>query len=522
MAKQILNDKESIEKIKAGINLLSDTVGVSLGAKGRTVIIDNYMRPTIVTKDGVTIVKHIELPDQAENTGAAMIRDAALKVLDEVGDGTTTVCVLARAIFMEGIKLISAGFNPILLKKGIEDAVNQVVREIQNMSVEVDDDMLFNVAAVAANNDEEIGILVSQAYEIIGKDGIIDIQEGQSLNTEIKVLDGMRINQGFLDPFYCNDEALSKAEYKDMVVFICDREINTAEELIKILDKYKSKPMLIICGGLEAEAFATARTNRVRIQYPVVAIQAPFVGERRKAVLEDIAILTGATVISEASGLTLDKLKPEYYGYADKITVTQHHTTIVGGHGDKNKITSRATSLKNLADDMETRGFDKQQLKQRAAALSNGIAVMYVGGLSQVEIKEKMDRCDDAIRATKAALEEGIVPGGGWALLCCGEMIEAALSSDKDYSAGMSLITSILSAPLRQMCRNAGLDDGYIVNKCLELDKGYNFNTMQYEDLMVSGIVDPAKVVRTTLQQAASVVGTLLTSAGLIVELPPK
>ena len=518
MTQTILTGAEATNKMKAGIDTLTDIVAKTLGAKGRTIIIDRPMLPTIVTKDGVTVVKAIEINDAIENIGSALIRDASIKTLELVGDGTTTVCVLARAIFNEGLKLIAAGYNAMEVKKGIEAGVEQVVAQIKKLSVEVDDKMLLDVATVSANNDAAIGKLVSEAYNKIGKDGIITIEDAKSPNTEIKIIDGLRINKGFLDPFYINNQSKMTCELKKVAILLYDREITTAQEVIQIVSAKKGVPLLIICGGLEGEAYATVRTNRVNANYPICVIEAPYIMDRSREVLEDIAILTGATVISEASGYTLDKLKGDMFGDAETITTTQAHTTIVGGGGDKKEIKKRIESLKKFATNPETRGFDKVQLQERAAKMENGVAVMYVAGVSQVEINEKKDRCDDAVRATKAALEEGVVPGGGFALLSC----KIKEEGNKDFEAGMQLVAKILSAPLRQMCENAGLDAGYVANKCIELGKGYNFMNDSYEDLSASGILDPAKVCRVTLEQAASVAGTMLTSAGLVCELPKE
>ena len=385
-------------------------------------------------------------------------------------------------------------------KRGIDKAVAAIAEQIKTQSIPVNDAMLKQVATVSANNDISIGELVADAYSKIGKEGIITIEDARGTETEVKVVEGMQFNQGFLDPFYINNQKMN-CELKNPLIFIYDRTLSTWNELVAVLEKGRGKPLLIICNDLEGEAYATLRTNRVKNNIPVCAIQAPAYGEKRKELLQDIAILTGGTVISEQSGYTIDALQPGQFGTAESIIVTKDKTTIVGGGGDKKDIDKRAMELRTFAADKDTKPHDKRDLEERAAKITGGVAVMYVGGMSAVEIHEKKDRCDDAVRATKAALEEGVVSGGGQALLNC-KVISQEGSGDE--AAGYELINRVLSAPLRQMCVNAGVDAGFVVRECQRLGLGYNVATDNFENLIESGIIDPAKVVRVALRLAVS------------------
>jgi chaperonin GroEL len=520
MPKIVLTGDEARAKLKAGIDAITNAVSVTLGAKGRTVVIANLYQPDIVTKDGVTVCRNFEIEDTVENVGSAMIRDASLKTLDLVGDGTTTVCVLAQAMFSEGSKLVAAGINPMELKKGIDSAVKDIVDKLEKLSIPVGD-KLVQVATVSANGDKEIGELVSGVYDKIGKDGLIKIEESGTPDTEMKRVEGMEIKQGFLSPAYINNPAKWNCEMKDALIFIYDRPITLWEELLPVLKAANQKNLLIICSELEGEAFATLNVNRVRGNLPVCAIRTPSFGERRKEILKDIAIMTGATVVSEQDGLVISKFKPEYFGKCESLIVDKDNTMFVGGGGDKKALKNRVDELRSFAAESGVKDFDKQMLEERAAKLSGGVAVLYVGGTSVIEMKEKRDRCDDAVRATKAALEEGVVPGGGIALL---RLMPKEPAGTTAFEMGRAIVAKAVEAPLRQMCTNAGLDASYIVSKCANGSGafGYNLNTGNFGDLLTDGIIDPAKVCRVTLQQAASIVGTILTSQVLMVEMPEK
>lgn len=521
MSKTILYGEDARTRLKVGVDSVANAVKVTLGARGRTVIIDNPYIPSIVTKDGVTVARNIELADPIENVGAAMVKDVALKVLELSGDGTTTACVLAQAFFDEGRKLVAAGIDPMQLKKGIDNGVEQAVAHLAEISIPVSD-KLREVATVSANNDAYIGGLVAEAYSKIGKSGIVTIEKSGSTETEIKLVDGMELNKGFLSPFCVSDITKMSAELKNTLVLIYDRPITTATDLLKIFDvalkKVSGVSLLIICSEMDGEAFATFNVNRMKYQVPAAVIQAPSYGEERRQIIEDIAILTGGTVISEQNGLVLDKLTPSLFGKCDSVTVTKDKCTIVGGKGSKESIDTRMEELLTLASFPGTTEIEKVRLESRIAKLGGGVAILYVGGVSEVEISEKKDRCDDAIRATKAAIDEGIVPGGGYALLSC----PITVFGNRDYAAGIEVVKKVLEAPIRQLCENAGIDAGWVVRECKERGLGYNLLTDKFEELISSGIIDPKKVVRIALEQAASVAGTLLTSNVLMVEIPTK
>jgi chaperonin GroEL len=533
MPKTILYNEDARAKLKSGIDQVANAVKVTLGAKGRNVIIDNYHIPTIISKDGVTIAKNISLKDPVENVGASLVIDVAIKALQVCGDGTTTTVVLMQAIFNEGMKLVAAGVNPMELKKGIDVAVQEVVAQLKEQAIPVTDEMLKHVATVSANNDAEIGALVAGIYQKVGKDGVIKIEDSHSEKTEIKQVEGMEFSKGYLSQAYINNWNKMQVELQNPYILIYDRSITTMKELgHDILDKVlvsyiNGKPeqsgrqLLIICADMEGEAYASLNVNRVKGNIPVAAVQAPSYGEARKELLQDIAIMTGGVVISEQDGYALDKLTLAQMGKCDSVIITKDSCMIVGGKGTPEAIQKRINELKLFSDEAGTKEIDKYRLNERAAKLAGGVAVMYVGGQSEIEAKEKKDRCDDAVRATKAAMEEGIVPGGGIALLRC-EMVNKAFMGDSDFVAGYDLIARVLSAPLRQMCHNAGVDGGYIVRTCVETNKGYNLVTEKFEDLIQSGIIDPVKVVRVAIEQAASVAGLALTSDVLMVEIPEE
>ncbi len=525
MPKKILYGAEARAALKSGVDQIADGIKVTLGAKGRNVIIGRHGFAPIITKDGVTVARHITLSDPIEHEAAMLIREVAIRAWELTGDGTTTATVLAQQIVNEGITLINNGTNPMELKKGIDKAVEQVVASLKQQAIEVTPETLVHVATVSANGDAEIGKLVADTYNKLGKDCVIKIEDGNTFESEMKITEGMQVDSGYIDQWYVTNPYRMVCEMKNVAVLIYDKKIDKASELLgvkngdggvfgKVLPSGKS--LLIICAELEGEAYGTVHVNRERSNIPVCVIRCPGFGENRKRILDDIAVLTGGTVISEQNGYTLEKLTVNQLGVCDAITVTKDACTFIGGKGSSDKIKERVEQLRVLSEQSESIRGEREALLSRAAKLAGGVAVMYVGGNSDVEVKEKKDRCDDAVRACKAALEEGIVPGGGMALLRSKVDI---FDYRQDVANGMNLIATVLQSPFRQMCRNAGIDPDTIV---LEDGKGFNFATEQYEDLMASGIIDPVKVVRIALESAASIASTMLTSECLMVDYPEK
>jgi chaperonin GroEL len=530
MSKTILFGTEARKVLKSGADKVANAVKVTLGPKGRNVIIGRHGFQPLITKDGVTVARHITLPDPIEHEAGMMVRDVAIRSWELTGDGTTTATVLAQEILNEGLALIDSGSNPMELKKGIDKAVEQVVTALKAQAIAVTPETLVHVATVSANGDDFIGKLVADTYNELGKDCTISIEDSNTFETNMKIVEGMQVDSGYIDPYYVTNPQRMICELKNVAVLIYDRKITTAKELTdnnigifgKILPSGKS--LLIICADLEAEAYATINVNRMRSQIPVCVIKCPSYGENRKRILEDIAILTGGTVISEQNGFVLDKLQINQLGICDTVTVTKDSCMFVGGKGTKDAIEQRVNELRILADQPETIIGEKDLLRARAAKLSGGVAVMYVGGNSEVEVKEKKDRCDDAVRACKAALEEGIVAGGGMALLKAGGFTIAP-GDPEDVKKGMELIQIVSTSPIWQMCMNAGMNKDVaklLVKNVFASNIGYNFATDQYENLIETGIIDPVKVVRIALESAASIAGTMLTSEVLMVEIPDK
>jgi chaperonin GroEL len=533
MAKQILYGSDARAKLKSGVDQTANAVKVTLGGKGRNVVFtnsDHPQAPVYITKDGVTVCQNISLQDPLESVGCRMITSVANKTVLEAGDGTTTATVLAQGIFNDAVVMADKGTNPMELKKGIEMAVEAVVSELKKMTrpVDIDSDMLSQVATVSANNDATIGGLIAEAYGKIGKSGVVKISDSGSANTEIKIREGIQFDKGYISPYCVTNPAKMISELTDVAVLVYDRKIVTANDLIGVFSKTipKGLSLLIICDDLEAEAFATLNTNRMKSQTPVCVVQAPYYGQRRLDFLRDIAVITGGAFICEQDGLTLDALDPNTLGRCEKITVSQSECTLIGCKGTEESVKARVDELRLLAELTETKEVDKVFLLERAAKLSGGVAVLYVGGMSDVEVREKKDRCDDAIRATKAALEEGVVPGGGIALLRCANAL--SITSDiRGVQEGIEIVKRVILHPILQILSNAGFDSvdaGDIVVRLLGSEEsiGYDVNTDKDVDMFVAGILDPLKVVRVALENAASIASILVTSEALMVELPEK
>jgi len=539
MSKKILYGAAARAGILEGVNKTADAVKVTLGGKGRNVVFTNSnhpQAPLFITKDGVTVCQNISLEDPVESIGCRAITGVASKTVLESGDGTTTATILAQAIFSRSVDLANNGVNSMEIKKGIEIAVAACVEHLKSIAIPCEDEMLSHVATVSANNDPVIGELIAEAYRKIGKNGVVRIADSGSIKTEIKIRDGIQFEKGYVSPYCVTNPAKMTCELENTIVFIYDRKISTANDLIAVFSKTikyahpmfppNTQPsLLIICDDLEGEAFATLNTNRMKANIPVCVVQAPYYGQRRLDFLRDVAVITGGVFVNEQDGLTLDKFDPRDLGVCEKVVITQSDCTLIGGKGEKEKVDSRINELRLLADIPDTKQIEKEFILERAAKLEGGIAVLYVGGMNDVEVREKKDRCDDAIRATKAALEEGVVPGGGLALLKCES---AVLSILDNYTGGIKdgieLIFSVLSVPIDQILENAGVDCSEIIRniRTTEGNTGYNVNTDEHEDMLKSGIIDPVKVVRVALENASSMASLLVTSEALMVEIEDK
>jgi len=508
--------------LKAGVDKLANAVKVTLGPKGRNVIIEKKFGAPTVTKDGVTVAKEIELENEMENMGAQMVREVASKTSDVAGDGTTTATVLAQAIYREGLKNVTAGANPMDLKRGIDLAVNKVVEELKNMSREVEGrEEIAQVGAISANNDKPIGNLIADAMEKVGKDGVITVEEAKGTETELEIVEGMQFDRGYLSPYFVTDSESMEAVLENPYILIHDKKISAMKDLLPILEKVAQagKSLLIIAEDLEGEALATLVVNKLRGTLKVAAVKAPGFGDRRKAMLEDIAILTGGTVISEERGFKLENATIEYLGTAKKVTIDKDNTTIVEGSGSSEEIKKRINEIKAQIE-KTTSDYDREKLQERLAKLSGGVAVLKIGAATEVEMKEKKARVEDALHATRAAVEEGIVPGGGVALVRAKAVLENLQGENADQTTGIKIIERALSEPLKQIATNAGLEGAVILNKVMEGkdDFGFNAATETYENLIAAGVIDPTKVTRTALENAASVAGMLLTTEALVFE----
>ena len=533
MAKRIVQGGESRAAILRGVNQLADAVKITLGPKGRNVVLDKkYGSPTI-TKDGVTVAKEIELKDSTENMGAQMVREVASKTSDVAGDGTTTATVLAQAIFREGVKTVAAGANPMALKRGIDKAVERATAEIKKMSKPVKGEMIAQVGTISANGDATIGMLIAEAMNKVGKDGVITVEESKTMETDLEFVEGMQFDRGYLSPYFVTDPEGMEAALDNPVILISEKKISSMRDILPVLEQAakQARPMLIIAEDVDGEALATLVVNKLRGTINVAAVKAPGFGDRRKAMLEDIAILTGGKVISEDLGIKLENVKLEDLGSAKKVLIDKDSTTIIDGAGDANDLQGRVKTLKAQIED-STSDYDREKLQERLAKLVGGVAVIRVGAATETELKEKKARVEDAMHATRAAVEEGIVPGGGVALIRAAKALDkfkifepdadGEVSGDLDEQIGVTIVRRALEEPLRQIVQNAGKEGAVIVEKVRgerNVNFGYNAATDTYEDLVAAGIIDPAKVTRCALQNAASIAGLMLTTEALISEI---
>ncbi len=517
MAKEIVFNNDAREQLRKGVDALANAVKVTLGPKGRNVVIDKKFGAPQVTKDGVTVAKEIELENGIENMGAQMVKEVASKTNDQAGDGTTTATVLAQAIVNTGLKNVTAGANPMDLKRGIDKAVAAIVEDIKAQSQEVGGDIekIRQVATISANNDSQIGDIIAEAMEKVSKDGVITIEEAKGIETSVKVVEGMQFDRGYISPYFVTDTDKMECTYDSPLILIYDKKISTLQTLLPILEQVakSGRALLIIAEDVETEAMATLVVNRLRGGLKVVAVKAPGFGDRRKEMLEDIAILTGGVVISEEKGYKLEEATMDMLGTCEKITIDKDNTTIVNGAGNSEMIKSRVNQIKAQIE-KTTSDYDREKLQERLAKLAGGVAVIYVGAASEVEMKEKKDRFDDALHATRAAVEEGIIPGGGTAFIRAAQKLESLTPANEDEKLGIDIIHRAIEEPLRMIVENAGLEGSVIVNevKYGKGDYGYNARTEKYENLFQSGVIDPAKVTRVALQNAASIAGMLLTT----------
>ncbi len=523
MAKQITYGDESRQAVLRGVNRLADAVKVTLGPKGRNVVLDKKFGSPLITKDGVTVAKEIELKEPLENMGAQMVREVASKTSDVAGDGTTTATVLAQAIYREGIKNVTAGANPMELKRGIEKAVAAVTEELKKLSKPVKGKMIAQVGTISANNDETIGAIIAEAMEKVGKDGVITVEEARTLETSLEVVEGMQFDRGYLSPYFVTDPERMEVVLENPYILIHEKKISNMKDLLPVLEKIAQQgaPLLIIAEDVEGEALATLVVNKLRGTLKVAAVKAPGYGDRRKAMLEDIAILTGGKAITEDLGIKLENIKNEDLGRAKKITIDKDNSTIVEGAGKSKDIEGRVKQIRTQIDET-TSDYDREKLQERLAKLVGGVAVIKVGAATETEMKEKKARVEDAMHATKAAVEEGIVPGGGVALLRSSKAVES-LKESGDVQVGINIIKRVLEEPLRQIASNAGYEGAVVVAKVREEKKaevGFNALIDKYEDLVEAGVIDPTKVVRSALQNASSIASLLLTTEALVSEIP--
>ena len=528
MSKQILFNIDARNKMKKGVDTLADAVKVTLGPKGRNVIIEKKFGAPHITKDGVTVAKEIELEDPIENMGAQMAKEVASKTADAAGDGTTTATVLAQSIITEGVKNVAAGANPMDLKRGIDKAVAAVVENLRTQSEKVGNDnkKIEQVATISANNDSTIGKLIAQAMAKVGKEGVITVEEAKGTETTVDVVEGMQFDRGYLSPYFVTNSEKMVAELSSPMILIYDKKISTMKDILHILEKVAQtgRPLVIISEDLEGEALATLVVNKLRGTLKVAAVKAPGFGDRRKEMLEDLAKLTGGIVISEEQGFKLENADLTYLGQCESITIDKDNTTIVGGKGKKADITARVNQIKAQLES-STSDYDKEKLQERLAKLAGGVAVLYVGAATEVEMKEKKDRVDDALHATRAAVEEGIVPGGGTAFIRAIESLAKLKGANDDETTGIAIIRRALEEPVRQIVANCGLEGSIIINKVREgkADYGFNARTEVYENLYKAGVIDPTKVSRVALENAASIAGMLLTTECVIADKPePK
>ncbi|MEP7213213.1 MAG: chaperonin GroEL [Acidobacteriota bacterium] len=528
MAKQVVHGEDSRAAILRGVNQLADAVKVTLGPKGRNVVIDKKFGSPTITKDGVTVAKEIELKDTLENMGAQMVREVASKTSDVAGDGTTTATVLAQAIFKEGVRTVAAGANPMALKRGIEKAVGAVVAEVARLAKPVSGEMIAQVGTVSANGDKTIGTIIAEAMDKVGKDGVITVEESKTMDTLLEVVEGMQFDRGYLSPYFVTDPDRMEAVLDEPFILINEKKVSNMRDLLPILEQVAKlgRPLLIIAEDVEGEALATLVVNKLRGTLNVAAVKAPGFGDRRKAMLEDIATLTGGKVISEDLGIKLETITIEDLGKAKKVTIDKENTTIVEGAGTGEAIDGRIKTIRNQIEDT-TSDYDREKLQERLAKLVGGVAVIKVGAATEIEMKEKKARVEDAMNATRAAVEEGIVAGGGVALVRAGKVLDTFKTDgeDADEQIGVNIIKRALEEPLRQIAQNAGKEGAVIIDKVLastEESYGFNAASEKFEDLVAAGVIDPAKVTRTALQNAASIAGLMLTTEAMIADAPDE
>ncbi|MBK97437.1 MAG: chaperonin GroEL [Balneola sp.] len=524
MSKLVHYDIEARDALKRGVDKLADAVKVTLGPRGRNVVIEKSFGAPTVTKDGVTVAKEIELSDKVENMGAQMVKEVASRTSDNAGDGTTTATVLAQAIVTAGLKNVTAGANPMDLKRGIDKAVEAIVADLKKLSRDIDDrNEIAQVGTISANNDEFIGNLIADAMEKVGKDGVITVEEAKGTETYLETVEGMQFDRGYLSPYFVTDSDKMTTELEDPYILIFDKKISNMKDLLPILEKVvqSGKPLLIIAEDIEGEALATLVVNKLRGSLKIAAVKAPGFGDRRKAMLEDIAILTGGTVISEERGYKLENATLDYLGQATRVSIDKDNTTLVDGAGKEGDIQARVNQIRSQIETTSS-DYDREKLQERLAKLSGGVAVLYIGAASEVEMKEKKARVEDALHATRAAVEEGIVPGGGVAFLRTSGALEALTAVNDDQAVGFQIVRRAIEAPLRTISNNAGVEGAIVVQKVLNGKGayGYNARTAVYEDLIKAGVIDPTKVTRTALQNAASVAGLLLTTEAVVSEKP--
>ncbi len=526
-AKDVKFDTDARSRMLKGVNILADAVKVTLGPKGRNVVLDKSFGAPRITKDGVTVAKEIELEDKFENMGAQMVKEVASRTNDEAGDGTTSATVLAQGIVKEGMKAVAAGMNPMDLKRGIDLATEKVVAAIKAAARPVEDSAeVAQVGTISANGEAEIGRQIADAMQKVGNEGVITVEENKGLETETDVVEGMQFDRGYLSPYFVTNSDKMIAELEDCMILLHEKKLSSLQPLVPLLEQViqSQKPLLIIAEDVEGEALATLVVNKLRGGLKIAAVKAPGFGDRRKAMLQDIAVLTGGQVISEDLGMKLENVTMDMLGTAKTVSITKDETTIVDGHGDKSEIEARVTQIRNQIEET-TSDYDREKLQERVAKLAGGVAVIRVGGMTEVEVKERKDRVDDALNATRAAVQEGIVVGGGVALVQGAKTLEGLTGANSDQNAGIAIVRKALEAPLRQIAENAGVDGSVVAGKIRESDDlkfGYNAQTDEYGDMFKFGVIDPAKVVRTALEDAASIAGLLVTTEAMVADLPQK
>lgn len=527
MSKQLFFELDARNKMKRGVDVLANAVKVTLGPQGRNVVLEKTFGSPVITKDGVSVAKEIELEDPIENMGAQMVKQVASKTADVAGDGTTTATVLAQVLVQEGLKNVAAGANPMDLKRGIDKAVQAIVTNLkqQSQTVESDRQKIEQVATISANNDETVGKLIAEAFSKVGTEGVITVEEAKGTDTTVEVVEGMQFDRGYISPYFVTNTEKMQAELENPYILIYDKKLSAMKDLISILEKtaQTGRPLLIIAEDLEGEALATLVVNKIRGTLKIAAVKAPGFGDRRKEILQDIAVLTKGTVISEEQGYNLENADLAYLGSAESVTIDKDNTTIVGGHGDKEALNVRVKQIKAQLENTSS-DYDREKLQERLAKLSGGVAVLYVGAATEVEMKEKKDRVDDALHATRAAVQEGIVPGGGVAYIRALDALSGLKGLNEDESTGIAIVKRAVEEPLRQIVYNCGMEGSVVVQQVREgkNDYGFNARTEQYENLFEAGVIDPTKVTRIAIENAASIAGMLLTTECVVADKPKK